>query len=150
MGIYLCSVLQIMASVHRNTIRIIFVSIPLQLKELISMVPETSSFTKKYGRLLNLVTSSFDVKMMRGTLSVLWPQTPLLHISRLLVGTHHGRVLSNIGCTHSGSDAFHRFRCKAVAMNSGFGDSSKPMKGIWSRICIPNIWENSSMVGTGW
>ena len=38
--------------------------IPLQLKELVSRVPETSSFTKKFGRLLNLVTSGFDEKMM--------------------------------------------------------------------------------------
>ena len=38
--------------------------IPLQLKELVSRVSETSSFTKNYGRLLNLVTSGFDEKMM--------------------------------------------------------------------------------------
>ena len=63
-GIYLCSVLQIMASAHRNTIWISFVRIPLQLKELVSRVFETSSFTKNYGRLLNLVTSGFDEKMM--------------------------------------------------------------------------------------
>ena len=37
--------------------------IPLQLKELVSRVPKTSLFTKKYGRLLNLVTSGFDEKM---------------------------------------------------------------------------------------
>ena len=63
-GIYLCSVLNIMASARRNTIWINVVRIPLQLKELVSRVPETSSFTKRYGRLLNLVTSSFDEKMM--------------------------------------------------------------------------------------
>ena len=52
-----------MASARRNTIRISFVIIPLQLKELVSRVPETSLFTNKYGLLLNLVTSGFDVKM---------------------------------------------------------------------------------------
>ena len=63
-GIYLCSVLQIMASVHRNTIRISFVKIPSQLKELVSRVSETSAFTKRHGRLLNLVNSNFDENMM--------------------------------------------------------------------------------------
>ena len=37
---------------------------PLQLKELVSRVPETYSFIKRHVRLLNLVTSSFDEKMM--------------------------------------------------------------------------------------
>ena len=63
-GIYLCSVLQIMASTNRNTIRISFVKIPSQLKELVTKVPETSAFTKIHGRLLNLVTSNFYEKMM--------------------------------------------------------------------------------------
>ena len=53
-----------MASVRRNTIRISFVRIPFKLKELVPRVSETSSFTKKYGLLLNVVTSSFDEKMM--------------------------------------------------------------------------------------
>ena len=64
-GIYLCSVLQIMASIHRNTIRISFVKIPSQLKELVSKVSETSAFTKRHGLLLNLVTSSFEEDMVR-------------------------------------------------------------------------------------
>ena len=34
------------------------------LQQLVSRVSETSSFTKKYDRLLNLVTTSFDEKMM--------------------------------------------------------------------------------------
>ena len=38
--------------------------IPSQLKELVSKVSETSAFTKRHGRLLNLVTSNFDEKMM--------------------------------------------------------------------------------------
>ena len=53
-----------MASMCKNTIRISFVEIPSQLKELASRVSETSAFTKRHGRLLNLVTSNFDEKMM--------------------------------------------------------------------------------------
>ena len=53
-----------MASARRNTIRINFVKIPPQLKELVSRVPETSAFTKRHGQLLNLVTSNFDEKTM--------------------------------------------------------------------------------------
>ena len=41
-----------------------FVKVPSQLKELVSKVPETSAFTKRHGRLFNLVTSNFDEKMM--------------------------------------------------------------------------------------
>ena len=53
-----------MASTRRNTIRINLVKVPPQLKELESRVPENSPFTKRYGRLLNLATSSFEEKMM--------------------------------------------------------------------------------------
>ena len=35
-----------------------------QLQELASRVPEDSPFTKRYGRLLNLVTSRFKEEMM--------------------------------------------------------------------------------------
>ena len=65
MRIYLCSVLQTMASTRRNTIRVNFVRVPPQHKELASTVPENSLFTKRYGRLLNMVTSSFKEDMMR-------------------------------------------------------------------------------------
>ena len=54
-----------MASARRNTIRINLVRVPPQLKELASRVPNNSSFTKRYGRLLNLVTSSFEEDVMR-------------------------------------------------------------------------------------
>ena len=54
-----------MASTHRNTIQINLVRVPPQLKELASRVPENSPFTKRYGRLLNLVTSSLDEDMMK-------------------------------------------------------------------------------------
>ena len=63
-GIYLCSVLQIMASVRRNNIRVNFVQIPAQLKELASRVSKTSTFIKRHGQLLSLVTSKFDEQMM--------------------------------------------------------------------------------------
>ena len=54
-----------MASAHRNTIRINFVTVPPQLKELTLRVPENSPFTKRYGRLCNLVTSSIEEDMIR-------------------------------------------------------------------------------------
>ena len=53
-----------MASTRRNTIRISFVRIPSQLKELVSRVPESSPFIKRNGRLLSLVTSGFEEDMM--------------------------------------------------------------------------------------
>ena len=53
-----------MASVRRNTIRVNFVQIPVQLKELASKVSETSSFIKRHVQLLSLVTSNFDEQMM--------------------------------------------------------------------------------------
>ena len=53
-----------MASARRNTIQISFVKVPPQLKELASRVPEDSPFTKGYGRLLSLDTSSFQEEMM--------------------------------------------------------------------------------------
>ena len=62
--IYSCSVLQIMAYVRRNTIQISFAKIPSQLKELASRVSKTSTFTKRHGQLLNLVTSNIDEKML--------------------------------------------------------------------------------------
>ena len=54
-----------MASNRRNFIRINFVRIPSQLKELVSQVPENSQFTKRHGYLLSLVTSCFEEDMMR-------------------------------------------------------------------------------------
>ena len=53
-----------MAFVRRNTIRVNFVKIPAQLKELASRVSETSLFIKRHGQLLSLVTSKFDDQMM--------------------------------------------------------------------------------------
>ena len=54
-----------MAFTRRNTIQINLVRVPPQLKELASRVPDNSPFTKRHGRLLNLVTSSFDEDMMK-------------------------------------------------------------------------------------
>ena len=53
-----------MASVRRKTIRVNFVEIPSQLKELVSKISETSRFIKRHGQLLNLVTSNPDEQMM--------------------------------------------------------------------------------------
>ena len=49
---------------QRNTIKINLVKVPPQLKELVSRVPNDSPFTKKYGRLINLVTSNFEEDMV--------------------------------------------------------------------------------------
>ena len=53
-----------MVSAHRNTIQIHSVRVPPQLKALESRVPEDSPFTKRYGRLLSLATSSFQEEMV--------------------------------------------------------------------------------------
>ena len=53
-----------MDATRRNTIQVNLVRIPSQLKELASRVPESSSFTKRHGRLLNLVTSKIEEDMM--------------------------------------------------------------------------------------
>ena len=63
-GIYLCSVLQIMASIRRNTIRVNFVQIPAQLRELVYKVPDTSLFVRRHGHLLSWVTIGFDEGLM--------------------------------------------------------------------------------------
>ena len=99
-GIYLCSVLQIMASACRNTIWVSFVRIPLQLKELVSKVPETSSFSMNYGWLLNLVTTGFNEKMMSVLFQFFDPKHRCLTFPDS-VCAHHGRVLPNIGYTYS-------------------------------------------------
>ena len=54
-----------MASTRRNTIQVNLVKVPLQLKELASRIPESSPFTEKHGRLLNLVTSTPDEEMVK-------------------------------------------------------------------------------------
>ncbi|CAI8606097.1 unnamed protein product [Vicia faba] len=57
--------LEDMTPTRRNTIQVNLVRVPFQLKELASRVPENSPFTKRHGRLLNLVTSSFDEDIMK-------------------------------------------------------------------------------------
>ena len=54
-----------MDSIRRKTIQVNLVRIPPQLKELASRVPKNSPFTKRHGRLLNLVTSSLDEDIMK-------------------------------------------------------------------------------------
>ena len=54
-----------MASTRRNTIQVNLVRVSPQLKELASRVPEHSPFTKRHGRLLNMVTSRLDEDLMK-------------------------------------------------------------------------------------
>ena len=62
-----------MASTRRNTIQVNLVRVLPQLKELASRVPENSPFTKRHGRLLNLVTSSPDEDMMKVLFQFFYP-----------------------------------------------------------------------------
>ncbi|XP_058784646.1 uncharacterized protein LOC131659475 [Vicia villosa] len=48
----------------RNTIRVNFVRVPSELKELVLKVPGGSRFSERHGHLLNLVTSVFEEEMM--------------------------------------------------------------------------------------
>ena len=50
---------------RRNTIRINFVQVPTLLKELVAKMPDTTSFIRRHGHLLSLVTSKMDEQMMR-------------------------------------------------------------------------------------
>ena len=54
-----------MTFARRSTIQVSLVRIPPQLKDLVSRVPEDSPFTKRHGRLLSLVTSSFEEDMVK-------------------------------------------------------------------------------------
>ena len=54
-----------MASTRRNTIQVNLVRVPPQLKDLASRVPESSPFTDRHGRLINLVTSNSDEEMIK-------------------------------------------------------------------------------------
>ena len=49
---------------RRNTIRIKFVQVPTLLKELVAKMPDTTSFIRRHGHLLGLVTSKLDEQMM--------------------------------------------------------------------------------------
>ena len=49
---------------RRKIIRIRFTEIPPKLKELVLKVPEDSSFYKRHGHLLSLVTTRFDEGLM--------------------------------------------------------------------------------------
>ena len=53
-----------MAFMQRNTIQINLVRVLPQLKELAIRVPNDSPFTKKYGLLINLVTTNFEEDMV--------------------------------------------------------------------------------------
>ena len=54
-----------MASTRRNTIQINLVKVHLQLKDLALRILESSPFTDKHARLLNLVTSKPDEELLK-------------------------------------------------------------------------------------
>ena len=49
---------------RRNTIRFNFVHPPEWLEELVSRIPNTTSFIQRHGSLLGLVTSKWDQQLM--------------------------------------------------------------------------------------
>ena len=53
-----------MMSMRKNTIRINLVQVPTLLKELVAKMPDTTSFIRRHGYLLSLVTSKLDEQMM--------------------------------------------------------------------------------------
>ena len=54
-----------MASAFRNTIQINLVKVSPQLRDLAVRIPESSPFTEKHGRLLNLVIAKPDEEMLK-------------------------------------------------------------------------------------
>ena len=54
-----------MASARRNIIQINLVKVSPQLRDLAVRIPESSPFTEKHGRLLNLVTAKPDEEMLK-------------------------------------------------------------------------------------
>ena len=54
-----------METVRRKTIQISLVRIPPQLKELISRIPESSSFSERHGRLISLVNTNIEEDMIK-------------------------------------------------------------------------------------
>ena len=50
--------------VRRNTIRLNFVHPPDLLEELVSRIPNTTSFIQRHGSLLGLVTAKWDQQLM--------------------------------------------------------------------------------------
>ena len=74
--------------------------IPAQLKELASKVSDTSSFIRRHGQLLSLVTSKFDEQMMSVLFPVLRSGASLLHFPGLSASSYYGRVFPLIGHIH--------------------------------------------------
>lgn len=54
-----------METVRRKTIQISLVRIPPQLKELISRIPENSSFSERHGSLISLVNTNIEEDMIK-------------------------------------------------------------------------------------
>ena len=76
--------------VRRNTIRFNFVHSPELLDELVSRIPNTTSFTQRHGSLLSLVTAKRDQHLMSVLtqfyypLSVCWLRHVLENSNRVL------------------------------------------------------------------
>ena len=54
-----------MESLRRKTIQVNLVRIPPQLKELTSRILESSPFSERHGRILNLVNSNIEEDMVK-------------------------------------------------------------------------------------
>ena len=54
-----------MMLMHKNTIQINFVQVPTLIKEFVSKMPDTTSFIRRHGSLLRLVTSSPNEDMVK-------------------------------------------------------------------------------------
>ena len=53
-----------MMPMRKSTIRINFVHVPILLKALVAKIPDTTSFIRRHGYLLSLITSKLDEEMM--------------------------------------------------------------------------------------
>ena len=54
-----------METARRKTIQISLVKIPPQLKELMSRIPEGSSFSERHGRLISLVNTNIEEDLIK-------------------------------------------------------------------------------------
>src|ERR1051325_8050219 len=106
----------------RKTIRINFMGIPSQLKELVSEIPDHAQFIKRHGYLLDLVISSFEEDMMHVVFQFFDPKhhcftfpdyqlVPILEELSMLLGIH---VLNHIPFT--GSEKISKYKDIASAL----------------------------------
>ena len=54
-----------METVRRKTIQVSLVRIPPQLKELVSRIPESFSFSERHGRLISLVNTNIEEDIIK-------------------------------------------------------------------------------------